>query len=123
MSFFEGSKFVTELTPKDFDEREPWNLKSSRCCIVLYYLRRCPHCIDMKQTWLKLAERAAFFDVCAFDAVAYPEHVSVLRNEMPAMIKGYPTIIIYEKGKIKRNYEGERTVNALTNELMNACSL
>ena len=122
MAFFANSKFVEELTPDDFDERERWRLKRKRCCIVLFYLRECPHCIAVKEVWRKLAERAAFYDVCAFDAASYPEYTNALRNDMPGLIKGYPTMIIYERGELKENYVGPRTVTDLTNALMRSCS-
>lgn len=121
MAFFANSKFVEELTPSDFDPSQPWKLKKRRCCIVLFYLRECPHCIAVKDMWKQLAERAAFYDVCAFDAVSYPEWTNEVRNDMPGLIKGYPTMIIYERGELKENYEGPRTVADLTNALMRQC--
>ena len=116
-SYFNGSHFVKELSPKDFDPISPWKLKDKKCAIVLYYKPSCPYCKDIKDTWSKLGEVAAFFDVYALNAEKYRVHVAKIKEDMPNLITSYPTIIIYQDGEPKEYYQGERT----TGELLKAC--
>lgn len=97
-NFFK-TKFVTELKPLDFDSKETWKLNNHKCSIVLFYAPWCPYCKNVKDEWLKLGKTAAFFDVCAFNCEKYRGHLDKIKEEMPGLIQGFPTMIIYEKGK------------------------
>lgn len=121
MAFFAGSKFVKELTPKDFESDKIWKLKNKKCGMVLFYSRTCPHCVAVKEAYLKFASLAAFYNVMAFDCVAYPEYMNNIRTHMPSLIKSYPTFIIYKNGQPIESYEGERTPEAFTETVMRAC--
>lgn len=117
-----NKKFVTILTPKDFSTSVPYELVRHRCSIVLFYTGWCPHCSDTKPVWNMLGERAAFFDVCAYDCEKYPEHFDALRKAKPDHVQGYPTIWIYENGKPLNEFQGARDVGSLVKACMDSCS-
>ena len=123
--FFSSShnKAIIELKPKDFDEYATWRLKTHKCSIVLFYCAWCPHCQNLKDVWIKLGNIAAFFNVCAFNCEKYKLHISKIREDMPEMIRGYPTIIIYEKGEPVEQHidESQRDVNSLIKVCLRAC--
>ena len=122
--YFSSSRFVTELKPKDFDPVASWKLKKHKCSIVLFYAPWCPHCKAVKDTWEQLGETAAFFDVCAYNCEKNRSHLDRIKNDMPELVRGFPTMIIYEKGSpIERvgNTDSERTVASFVSSCMRAC--
>ena len=121
-SYFEGSRIVTELTPKDFDSISSWKLKDRKCAIILFYKPGCPYCKDVKPQWERLGETAIFFNVYAFNAVKYDAHIRKITEEMPILITSYPTIVIYENGVPKEHYQGVRDWKHLTLACARACS-
>jgi len=122
--FFSSSRFVTELKPKDFDQIKTWKLQNHKCSIVLFYAPWCPHCQNVKEMWEKLGNLNAYFDVCAMNTEKYSKHIDKIKNDMPELIIGYPTMIIYEKGEPVLKVgttESERNIKALTKACMQAC--
>jgi len=118
---FKDYPFITELTPQDFDLQKSWKLRKHKCSIVLFYLPTCPHCIAMKDEWVKLGRLAAFFDVCAFNSSEYSDYIMKIREEVPELIEGYPTIIVYQNGEPVEKYRGERTAEQFTLACMRSC--
>lgn len=121
VDFFSNSKFVTELTPKDFDEHETWKLSKKKCCIILFYCAWCPHCVSTKEVWENLGKMATFFEVYSFNCEKYKRHVDKIKVDSPQLIKGYPTIAIYERGEPVEVYKGNRDVKSLVSACMRAC--
>ena len=122
--YFSNSRFVTELTPKDFNQVATWKLKNHKCSIVMFYLPTCPYCKAMKDIWEELGETAAFFDVCAFNCGKYRTHLNKIKNDMPHLVNGFPTMIIYENGSPIEQVgetEEERNVSYFTAACMRAC--
>lgn len=112
---------IIEISPADFDSKSSWKLINHTCSIVLFYLPSCPYCIAMKEEWIKLGKLATFFDVCAFDASKYQEHIMKIREETPELIEGYPTIIVYQNGDPVEKYKGERTASEFALACMRSC--
>ena len=121
--YFNSSKTVIELTPKDFDNNRSDRLIKHRCSIVLFYAPWCPHCKKLIGVWNALGESAAFFNVCAFNCEKYKDHCEKIRKENPKLIQGYPSINIYNKGTPIKRYEGERNLNELIAECFKACNI
>ena len=122
--YFGDSKFVTELEPSDFDDVASWKLKKHRCSIVLFYAPWCPHCKMMKDVWNNLGETAAFFDVCAYNCEKNSSHLENIRNDLPELVRGYPTMVVYERGSPVENVgetQDGRTVGKLVESCMRAC--
>ncbi|RLI44937.1 hypothetical protein DRO61_11530 [Candidatus Bathyarchaeota archaeon] len=121
-NYFEGSRFVQELSPKDFDPVSLWKLKDSKCGIILFYKPGCKYCMEVKPQWEHLGETAAFFNVYAFNSEKYHSHIRSIGEQLPSLITSYPTIIIYENGVPKEHYQGVRDWNHLTLECARVCS-
>lgn len=123
--FFSSSKFVTELTPKDFDPVSTWKLKKDdACAIVLFYVPWCPYCQAVKEAWQDLGEKAAFFDVYSMNCEKYSEFCSKIREDNPDLIVSYPTMIIYTNGSPTEKVgidESKRTVKNFIKACMRVC--
>lgn len=115
--FFKGTsneKFVTDLSPADFDDMNSWKLKKHKCSMVLFYCAWCPHCRDVKDNWAQVGRIAVYADICGMNCEKYKSHISKIKEEIPELIKGYPTIVIYKKGEPVEVYkDSDRSVEAL----------
>jgi len=121
-NYFEGNRFVKELSPEDFDHTSPWKLKDNKCAIVLFYKPACPYCQDVKPQWEQLGETAAFFNVYALNSEKYKAYVAKINEEKPRFIVSYPTIVIYEEGTPLKHYEGPRDWKHLAIACAEACT-
>lgn len=124
MSYFPQSKFVKELGPADFKQDKPWEVKQSGCSAILFYADWCPHCKAVQGDWEQLGKTAGFFNIMAFNC-ADPgniEHLKKITEEMPDLIKGYPTILFTSNGKIQE-YRGDRKYDKLLKGCMDYCSV
>ena len=121
LSYFRKSKFVKELAPHDFEGVATWKLKDKKCAAVLFYADWCPHCKAIKDEWEKLGSLAAFFEVYAFNCARHARHTEKIREDMPGLIKSYPTIIFYTKGEPREAYVGERTHANFLKACMRVC--
>jgi len=123
--YFKNSKFVTELKPSDFKSDKVWELKNRQCCVILFYSPWCGYCKKTKGAWEKLGKLLGFYDVLAFNCEKYKGHCLKIQHDMPELIAGYPSIIIYKNGKpvekIGQN-DDERTVTKLTSAVMRVCA-
>lgn len=123
-SFFENSRFVKELSESSFDEIKTWKLKNGKCGVILFYAPWCGYCKSVKDVYKNLAEKAIFFNVYAMNCEKYNSHISKIKDDMPNLISGYPTIIIYNKGEpIEKigTSEEERTLQHLLTACMRIC--
>jgi len=122
--YFANSRFVKELNPSDFDSIKTWKLLKDKCCIILFYAPWCPYCKALKDTWENLGEKATFFNVYAFNCEKNSSHIQQIKEELPELVTGYPTIIVYKKGipvkKIGFTQE-DRSLSNLLSVCMNAC--
>jgi thiol-disulfide isomerase/thioredoxin len=120
-SYFLKSKFVKELTPRDFDQIATWKLLNKKCSIVLFYANWCPHCKALIGVWEDLAKKAAFMEVVAFDCANHEAHMGKIKEDMPELVKGYPTIMFYSEGSPTEQYKGERDIKNLLKACMSSC--
>jgi len=118
-SFFTNSRYVTELTSRDFKDN-PTNLKSDKCSAVLFYCAWCGHCQNFKNDWEKIAETSTFIKIYALDCEKNKEHLNKIKEQDPEFIQGYPTIYFYHKGKPFK-YENSRSYDKLLKTLMGFC--
>jgi thiol-disulfide isomerase/thioredoxin len=112
---------VKELSSKDFEEISTWKLKNKKCSVVLFYMSWCPHCKDVKDIWEALAKRALFMDVLAFDCEANGPHLNKIKEDMPELVTGYPTIVFYVGGSPVETFVGERSEANLLKACMRIC--
>lgn len=114
-------RFVQELKPSDFDPITTWKLKDKECSIVLFYCPWCPRCQAIKETWKELGRVAAFFNVLAFNCEKYKRHMLKIKEDAPELIRGYPTIVVYQKGSPVEDYQGDRSLESLLKTCMRIC--
>lgn len=120
-SYFSGSSFVDELQPKDFDDVATWKLKSKKCTLVLFYAPWCPHCKAVKDVWIQLGKTAGFCDIASFNCEKYSGHLDKIRNDMPNLVKSFPTIIMYKNRNPTEVHSGKRTLESFL-DLCMRCS-
>lgn len=123
-SYFDKSKFVTELKPGDFDPKKSFKLVNHKCSVVLFYAPWCPYCKAMKSKWVELGEMAAFFDVCSLNCEKYKAHYDKIKFDLPELVGGFPTMIVYKNGVPSEKVgegENEREVKHLLETCMRSC--
>lgn len=124
--YFKDNRYVKELLPSDFDEHAPWILKPSSgghsiSGFVLYYAPWCPHCHNVKEPFIEAAKTAGFCDYMALNCEKQKEHKNKIVSDMPHLIKGYPSIIVYKNGSPSHVYTGERTAKGFLDQCMITC--
>jgi thiol-disulfide isomerase/thioredoxin len=124
--YFEANRYVKELKPSDFKKGVPWELKisgDSKCkkAMVLFYAPWCGHCKQVKKPWSEAATLSGFCDFYAFNCERYKNHLSKIKDDIPHLVTGFPTIIIYKNGSPEEYYNGERTVKGFSQTCMDIC--
>lgn len=124
-SFFKGKKGVIELSDNSFSfQNGVWKLKRNMCTAVLFYAPWCPHCVAVKDEWLKFGQmmiNEQGIDVAAFNCDAYQDTVRGMRNDMVA-VQSFPTMIVFKKGVPERQIGyNERTANVFAEECIGLC--
>jgi thiol-disulfide isomerase/thioredoxin len=114
-------EYIKQLTPKDFDDVATWKLKDKKCCAVLFYADWCPHCQVVKPTWNRLGKEAAFLDFYSFDCEKHASHLSRIKEDMPELVKGFPTIVFYSGGQPVEAYKGDRSYGDILTACMKVC--
>lgn len=120
-NYFQDSKFVNELSPSDFHEVNSYLLTNHKCSIVMFYAPWCKFCKNMRETWENLGKVAVFFDVCALNCEKYFSHKSKIDYELPGLLNGFPSIIIYEKGVPKESVENGNDLEYYIKVCMRSC--
>ena len=119
--YFAKSPYVKELTPRDFDSVATWKLKSKGCSIVLFYAPYCSYCAAVKDIYEQLGRTALFLDVLAMNCEKHSSHISKIKEDMPELVRGYPTIIFYKNGAPVEQFADERTHENLLKACMRLC--
>lgn len=97
--FGENSK-VKMLNKSNFDSHG--NLKNSKgLCTVMFYADWCGHCKRAKPVYSEISKMVCCqFSTSAVDCVKQKELTETMK------IKGYPTFLQFEDGKLKRQFDG-----------------
>lgn len=120
--YFANDKHVIELGPEDFDSVATWKLNMPGCVMVLWYAPWCGYCQKVKDEWKKFGAKAAFIKVCAFNCEKNKAHLAKIKNDMPSLVRGFPTIVAYKDGKpVEHHGESDRTVTAFLETARRAC--
>lgn len=119
--FGKTNKYVNEISHKDFDKLRSGYLKKPISGLVLFYAPWCGYCKAMKDEYEKAAKKIGFCDLCAFNCEKYKTYTKKIKNDMPSLIHGYPTIIIYKNGKPVEKYNGGRSSEDFIKCCMEIC--
>lgn len=97
-----------ELKPGDFSSTKSSHLKNKDCTVVLYYSPWCGYCKAVKEDWKKLAKTALFLNVKSFNCEKNLSHLQSIREELPELVKHFPTIVFYKNGVPMHNHPDDK---------------
>jgi len=112
---------VKELSARDFDQFKSSRLNNKKCCIVLFYAPWCGYCKKVRPEYEKMAKKNKFMDVYAFNCEKNKAHIEKIKNDLPNLVRGYPTIVAYKNGEPSETFEDERTAQELLKFAMRVC--
>ena len=103
---------IIELNNSNFDKNKIKELLSKKVCLVGVFSKMCIHCQNMKSQWQYLKSKlkkskcnGLLLEIDA-DQLNYIDYSSLSNS-----IKGFPSIMIFKNGKLKKDYKGDRTTN------------
>lgn len=82
-------------------------IKTSQNITILYYWNMCGHCTALRPTWDKVCKKYKNTSDCDIVNIEVSQ-INLLPPIYKKNINGFPTIVKYNKGKKKREYNGER---------------
>ena len=103
---------IIELNNDSFNKEEILNLLSKKTCLVGVFSKLCIHCQNMKPQWdflkkkLKKSKCNGLLLEIDSDQLNYVDYSSLTNS-----IKGFPSIMVFRKGKLVKEYSGNRTSN------------
>ncbi|QPG73595.1 hypothetical protein FOA43_000907 [Brettanomyces nanus] len=116
-SFYAKSKYITELTPKSFDDVV---LKTNHTSVVEFYAPWCQYCMKFKRDYTKASKMASGF--VQFGAVdCNKESNKPLCAEYK--VQGFPTVMIFRPPKFTPNRKQRKHSVEVYKEERNAMSL
>jgi len=120
------NRYVKELKTSDFNSVIPWQLNPINDKkvngLVLFYAPWCPHCKSVAPEWEKAGKMSGFCDFYSFNCEKNKNHVMKIKEDMPELIQGYPSIIYYENGVPGEAYVGARDAKSFGKYCMDKCS-
>ena len=103
---------IIELNNNSFNKEEILNLLSKKTCLVGVFSKLCIHCQNMKPQWeflkkkLKKSKCNGLLLEIDSDQLNYVDYSSLTNS-----IKGFPSIMVFKKGKLIKEYNGNRSSN------------
>ena len=103
---------IIELNNSNFDKNKIQELLSKKVCFVGVFSKMCIHCQNMKSQWQYLKSKlkkskcnGVLLEIDA-EQLNYIDYSSLKDS-----IKGFPSIMVFKNGKLKKDYKGNRTGN------------
>ena len=98
-NYFDDVKYINELSSKDFDDFVSMNLKGKKTGLLLYYAPWCGFCKKLKDDYIEASETSGLLcDFMALNCAKHDNQYEKIKNDYPALISGFPTIIAYKNG-------------------------
>lgn len=103
---------IIELNNSSFDKEKIKQLLSKKICLVGIFSKLCIHCQNMKPQWeylkkkLKKTKCNGLLLEIDSDQLNFIDYSSLTNS-----IKGFPAIMVFKNGKLKKEYLGNRTSN------------
>ena len=87
------------------------NLKKNSIVLILFHATWCGHCIQFKSTWEELKNNHP--RGIKLGEVEHSEVNEYKYSKNEKQIEGYPTLRLYYKDKLLKEYDGERNFEAI----------
>jgi thioredoxin-like negative regulator of GroEL len=103
---------IIELNNDSFNKEDLVNLLSKKTCLVGVFSKLCIHCQNMKPQWdflkkkLKKSKCNGLLLEIDSNQLNYVDYSSLTNS-----IKGFPSIMVFKKGKLVKEYKGNRSSN------------
>lgn len=85
-------------------------LQSDQPVLMLCHANWCPHCVSLRPTWRMVKSHLGDADITVVE-VEY-DNMGLLPARLQN-IRGFPTIQVVKSGKVKSQYQGERSLNGI----------
>ena len=103
---------IIEINNSNFDKTKIQELLSKKVCFIGVFSKMCIHCQNMKSQWQYLKSKlkkskcnGVLLEIDA-EQLNYIDYSSLKDS-----IKGFPSIMVFKNGKLKKDYKGNRTGN------------
>tara|TARA_Y100000992_G_scaffold126708_1_gene83170 strand:- start:2092 stop:2511 length:420 start_codon:yes stop_codon:yes gene_type:complete len=103
---------IIELNNSSFNKQKIKELLTQKICLVGIFSKLCIHCQNMKPQWeylkkkLKKTKCNGLLLEIDSDQLNFIDYSSLTNS-----IKGFPAIMVFKNGKLKKEYNGNRTSN------------
>ena len=101
---------IIEINTSNINKESITKLLSSKICLIGVFSKLCIHCKNMKPQWKLLKKKLKKFNCNALlfeidsDQLNHIGYDSLTKN-----VNGLPSIMIFKKGKLIKEYNGNRT--------------
>lgn len=95
-----------------FSNKELKEKEENKNLVMFFKMKGCPHCDEFQKVWDELESKKGEipgYELVIYDADKNAEHIS---DNYPK-VKGYPTIMMKNKGKEPVEFKQDRTVEEL----------
>ena len=107
-------KFVS-IIPKNISEYETIIVKQQMPALVKLYSPNCGHCQMMQPAWDALKNNTDINNMNMAVIEVRNDALDSIKHTTTKNIQGFPTIRLVVNGKIKKEYEGDRSTNDMVN--------
>jgi thiol-disulfide isomerase/thioredoxin len=120
---FNKKSQVIELTPENYDiknKKITHPMLVNKKGMIAYLSENCGYCVRFAPVYEKVANTLGnSFIMCYLDCAKYGEFAYTKLN-----VRGYPTVLYIDRnGKPYKKYEGERTENAMIEDICKECKV
>ena len=107
-------KFIS-ITPENISEYETIVETQKTPALVKLYSPNCGHCQMMQSAWDALKNNAGIKNLDIAVIEVRNDALESISHETTKNFQGFPTIRVVINGKIKKEYEGDRSTNDMVN--------
>ena len=109
---------IIELNNPNFDKDKIQELLYKKVSLIGVFSKMCIHCQNMKKEWKNLKSKLKESKYNGLLLEIDSEQVNYIDNlSLSNSIKGFPSIMLFKNGKLKKDYKGNRTTNDMFNFL------
>ena len=107
-------KFIS-ITPENISDYEDLITRQNMRAFVKMYSPICWHCQQMQDAWnqLEVDKELNNMDIAIIEV--RNDTLDLIKHESVKNINGFPTIRVIINGKIKKEYNGDRSIKDMTN--------